>query len=230
MYIFDNLIVNCFFQGAPKEEILRCSVADDNTFSDNVFLNKQLTNEAEKDFEAVKVYAVELEHLSMFDKAKHCASIFSYKKVWQWPMTNNITLAFINIDPPVNIMLEPKQETTDFMLAETYKLLILRIMTTKVKSMENIYPPVHVKGYQPGFQGKNTGCLKKASFTRLSLSLKFAQTKLPIKWNKDWLWRQGSRPLWWHEDHHMMIWWFTYDFKIMTGGCSNDMCSRNMWL
>ena len=34
------------------------------------------------------------------------------------------------------------------MLAETYKLLILRIMTTKVKSMENIYPPVHVKGYQ----------------------------------------------------------------------------------
>ena len=125
MYIFDNLIVNCFFQGAPKEEILRCSVADDNTFSDNVFLNKQLTNEAEKDF--------------------------SYKKVWQWPMTNNITLAFINIDPPdpVNIMLEPKQETTDFMLAETYKLLILRIMTTKVKSMENIYPPVHVKGYQP---------------------------------------------------------------------------------
>ena len=151
IFIFDNLIVNCFFQGAPKEEILRCSVADDNTFSDNVFLNKQLTNEAEKDFEAVKVYAVELEHLSMFDKAKHCASIFSYKKVWQWPMTNNITLAFINIDPPdpVNIMLEPKQETTDFMLAETYKLLILRIMTTKVKSMENIYPPVHVKGYQP---------------------------------------------------------------------------------
>ena len=151
MYIFDNLIVNCFFQGAPKEEILRCSVADDNTFSDNVFLNKQLTNEAEKDFEAVKVYAVELEHLSVFDKAKHCASIISYKKVWQWPMTNNITLAFINIDPPdpENIMLEPKQETTDFMLAETYKLLILRIMTTKVKSMENIYPPVHVKGYQP---------------------------------------------------------------------------------
>ena len=99
MYIFDNLIVNCFFQGAPKEEILRYSVADDNTFSDNVFLNKQLTNEAEKDFEAVKVYAVELEHLSMFDKAKHCASIFSYKKVWQWPMTNNITLAFIDIDP-----------------------------------------------------------------------------------------------------------------------------------
>ena len=40
-------------------------------------------------------------------------------------MTNNITLAFIDIDPPVNIMLEPKQETTVFMLAETYKLLIL---------------------------------------------------------------------------------------------------------
>ena len=79
-------------------------------------------------------------------------------------MTNNITLAFINIDPPVNIMLEPKQETTDFMLAETYKLLILRIMTTKVKSMENIYPPVHVKGYQPGFRGQNTGCLKKGKF------------------------------------------------------------------
>ena len=164
MYIFDNLIVNCFFQGAPKEEILRCSVADDNTFSDNVFLNKQLTNEAEKDFEAVKVYAVELEHLSVFDKAKHCASIISYKKVCQWPMTNNITLAFIDIDPPVNILLESKQETTDCMLAETYKLLILRIMTTKVKSMENIYPPVHVKGYQPGFQGKNTGCLKKGEF------------------------------------------------------------------
>ena len=48
-------------------------------------------------------------------------------------------------------MLEPKQETTVFMLAETYKLLILRIMTTNVKSMENIYPPcsAHVKGYQP---------------------------------------------------------------------------------
>ena len=55
MYIFDNLIVNCFFQGAPKEGILRCSVADHNTFSDNVFLNKQLTMEADKDFEAVKV-------------------------------------------------------------------------------------------------------------------------------------------------------------------------------
>ena len=54
-----------------------------------------------------------------------------------------------DIDPPVNILLKPKQETTDFMLAETYKLLILRIMTTKVKSIENIYPPVHVKGYQP---------------------------------------------------------------------------------
>ena len=64
-------------------------------------------------------------------------------------MTNNITLVFIDIDPPVNILLEPKQETTDFMLAETYKLLILRIMTTKVKSMKNIYTPVHVKGYQP---------------------------------------------------------------------------------
>ena len=64
-------------------------------------------------------------------------------------MTNNITLVFIDIDPPVNILLEPKQETTDFMLAETYKLLILRIMATKVKSMKNIYTPVHVKGYQP---------------------------------------------------------------------------------
>ena len=64
-------------------------------------------------------------------------------------MTDNITLAFIDIDPPINILLESKQATTDFMLAETYKLLILRIMTTKVKSMANIYPPVHVKGYQP---------------------------------------------------------------------------------
>ena len=54
-----------------------------------------------------------------------------------------------DIDPHVNILLEPKQETTDFMLAKTYKLLILRFMTTKVKSMENIYPPAHVKGYQP---------------------------------------------------------------------------------
>ena len=69
------------FQGAPREGILRCSLADDNTFPDNVFLNKQLTKEAEKDFEAVKVHAVELEHLSVFDKAKHCASIISYKKV-----------------------------------------------------------------------------------------------------------------------------------------------------
>ena len=60
---------------------MRCSVADENTFSDNVFLNKQLTKEAKKDFEAGKVYAVELEHLSVFDKAKHCASIISYKKV-----------------------------------------------------------------------------------------------------------------------------------------------------
>ena len=119
----------------------------------------------EEDFEAGKVYAVELEHLSVFDKAKHCASIISYKKVWQWPMTNNITLAFMNIDPPdsVNIILEPKQETTDFMLAETYKLLILRIMTTKVKSMENIYPPPHVKGYQPteAFEEKNRMSKKK---------------------------------------------------------------------
>ena len=56
-------------------------VADDNTFSDNVFLNKQLTKEAEKDFEAVKVHAVALEHLSVFDKAKHCASIISFMKV-----------------------------------------------------------------------------------------------------------------------------------------------------
>ena len=52
-------------------------------------------------------------------------------------MTNNITLAFIDIDPPVNILLEPKQETTDFMLAETYKLLILRIMTTEVEVCPN---------------------------------------------------------------------------------------------
>ena len=81
IYIFDNLIVNCFFQGAPKEGILRCSLADDNTFSDNVFLNRQLTEEVEKDFKAGRVYAVELEHLSVFDKAKHCASIISYKKV-----------------------------------------------------------------------------------------------------------------------------------------------------
>ena len=144
MYIFDNLIVNCFFQGAPKEEILRCSVADDNTFSDNVFLNKQLTNEAEKDFEAVKVYAVELEHLSMFDKAKHCASIFSYKKVWQWPMTNNITLAFINIDPPdpVNIMLEPKQETTVFMLAETSESI--KLQTVEFLSQILLWSMCHI--------------------------------------------------------------------------------------
>ena len=60
---------------------MRCSVADENTFSDNVFLKKQLTKEAKKDFEAGKVYAVELEHLLVFDKAKHCASIISYKKV-----------------------------------------------------------------------------------------------------------------------------------------------------
>ena len=68
-----------------------------------------------------------------------------------------------DIDPPVNIMLEPKQETTVFMLAETYKLLILRIMTTKVKSMENIYPPAHVKGYQPteAFEEKNRMSKKK---------------------------------------------------------------------
>ena len=46
-----------------------------------------------------------------------------------------------DIDPPVNILLEPKQETTDFMLAKTYKLLILRIMTTKVKSMDRKYLP-----------------------------------------------------------------------------------------
>ena len=84
-------------------------------------------------------------------------------------MTNNITLAFIDIDPPVNILLEPKQETTDFMLAETYKLLILRILTTKVKSMENIYPPAHVKGYQPteAFEEKNRMSKKKVSFTTL---------------------------------------------------------------
>ena len=44
-----------------------------------------------------------------------------------------------DIDPPVNIMLEPKQETTDFMLAETYKLLILRIMTTKVKIFTHLF-------------------------------------------------------------------------------------------
>ena len=69
------------FQGAPKEGILRCSVADDNTFSDDVFLNKELTKVAEKDFEAGKVYAVELGHLPVFDKFKHCASIISYKKV-----------------------------------------------------------------------------------------------------------------------------------------------------
>ena len=206
MYIFDNLIVNCFFQGAPKEEILRCSVADDNTFSDNVFLNKQLTNEAEKDFEAVKVYAVELEHLSMFDKAKHCASIFSYKKVWQWPMTNNITLAFINIDPPdpVNIMLEPKQETTDFMLAETYKLLILRIMTTKVKSMENIYPPVHVKGYQPGFQGKNTGCLKKGEFYKTFTIIEVCPNKITNKMKQGLTMETRVKAL-------MMTWGSSYD-------------------
>ena len=98
-------------------------------------------------------------------------------------MTNNITLAFINIDPPdpVNIMLEPKQETTDFMLAETYKLLILRIMTTKVKSMENIYPPVHVKGYQPGFQGKNTGCLKKGEFYKTFTIIEVCPNKITNK-------------------------------------------------
>ena len=60
---------------------MRCSVADENTFWDNLFLNKQLAKEAKKDFEAGKVYAVELEHLSVLDKAKHCASIISYKKV-----------------------------------------------------------------------------------------------------------------------------------------------------
>ena len=98
-------------------------------------------------------------------------------------MTNNITLAFINIDPPdpVNIILEPKQETTDFMLAETYKLLILRIMTTKVKSMENIYPPVHVKGYQPGFQGKNTGCLKKGEFYKTFTIIEVCPNKITNK-------------------------------------------------
>ena len=133
-----------------------------------------------------------------------------------------------NIDPPVNILLKPKQETTDFMLAETYKLLILRIMTTKVKSMENIYPPVHVKGYQPGFQGKNTGCLKKGEFYKTFTIIEVCPNKITNKM------KQGltmeTRPLWWYMDNYMMIWWSSYDFTVMTGGCSNDMCSGNIWL
>ena len=168
MYIFDNLIVNCFFQGAPKEEILRCSVADDNTFSDNVFLNKQLTKEAEKDFEAVKVYAVELEHLSMFDKAKHCASIFSYKKVWQWPMTNNITLAFIDIDPPVNILLESKQETSNNWLHVGRNVQIVDSQNHDHKGEINgkYLPTCSCQRLSTNwsFQGRNTGCLKKGEF------------------------------------------------------------------
>ena len=39
-----------------KEGILRHSVAGDNTFSDNVFLNSQLTKVTEEYFEAGKVY------------------------------------------------------------------------------------------------------------------------------------------------------------------------------
>ena len=65
IYIFDNLIA--FSGGSQGGE----------------FLNKQLTKVAEKNFEAGKVYAVELEHLSVFDKAKHCASIISYRKISQ---------------------------------------------------------------------------------------------------------------------------------------------------
>ena len=55
-----------------------------------------------------------------------------------------------------------------------------------------------------------------------------ASGTIQIKWNKDWLWRQGL--IWLYEDHHMMIWWSSYDFTLMTGGCSNDMCSGNIWL
>ena len=90
-------------------------------------------------------------------------------------MTNNITLAFINIDPPdpVNMMLEPKQETTDFMLAETYKLLILRIMTTKVKSMENFTHLFMSKAINQLKLSRKKYRLskKKVSFTRLSLTI-----------------------------------------------------------
>ena len=68
------------FQGAPKEGIVRCSVADHSTYTTNVFFNKNASDEVLNDFQPDKAYAVELETVSVFDKAKHCASIVSYKK------------------------------------------------------------------------------------------------------------------------------------------------------
>ena len=66
------------FQGAQKEGVVRCCVADGDTFTANVFFSKAIEAEALADFDPDRVYAVELENLAVFDKAKHCASIVSY--------------------------------------------------------------------------------------------------------------------------------------------------------
>ena len=69
------------FQGAPTEGIIRCAVADQTNYTTNVFFSTKIGEQALIDFESNNAYAVDLEHIAIIDKAKHCASIISYRKV-----------------------------------------------------------------------------------------------------------------------------------------------------
>ena len=70
-----------FLQGAGKEGIYRCGVADESAITPNVFFSRKIEDQVKADFEPGKAYAVRIEHTSIWDKAKNCVSIVSYEKV-----------------------------------------------------------------------------------------------------------------------------------------------------
>ena len=72
----------CHLQGAGKEGIVRCGVADESSITPNVFFSRNIEEQALSDFEFGRAYAVRIEHTSVFDKAKNCCSIISYEKVY----------------------------------------------------------------------------------------------------------------------------------------------------
>ena len=56
-------------------------MADETTITPNVFFSRAVEEQALRDLEMGKAYAVRIKHTSVFDKAKNCCSIFSYEKV-----------------------------------------------------------------------------------------------------------------------------------------------------
>ena len=115
-----TLKTHSHFQGAGKNGIVRCGVADETTITPNVFFSRAVEEQALRDFEMGKAYAVRIKHTSVFDKAKNCCSIFSYEKLCLF-----VYCLFVHL-PKLQIHEIEGFEVKEFTFLSNDKLLELR--------------------------------------------------------------------------------------------------------